>query len=85
MGNYRFPAVTSAKDIEQQINTTAELEPVGAKVFLEAGFGWGRYPLLSDELRQEIVVQTKQQNLPIYVSFFQGKVYFSYLNLNSSL
>ncbi len=67
LGKLFFTPVISSKDVIDQLNETADLKAKGVKVFLESGFGMGRLPILSDEIRKTIMEQCKIRNLPIYI------------------
>ena len=67
LGKLVLNLVTTSEDVIKQLNETADLKAKGVKIFLESGFGMGRLPILSDEIRKTIMEQCKIRNLPIYI------------------
>jgi len=67
LGKLFFKPVTSPKEVIEQLNETKDLKSKGVKVFMESGFGMGRIPLLSNEIRQAIRTECKLRNLPLYI------------------
>lgn len=67
LGRLFFRPVTSSNDVINQLNETADLKAKGVKVFIESGFGMGRLPILSDEIRKTITEQCNLRNLPLYI------------------
>jgi len=62
-----FPGVSSDQDVKDRLFESRTLNPIGVKVFLESGFGFGRLPIHSPEIRQAIIEQAGQRNLPLYI------------------
>lgn len=67
LGKTFFRPVTSPNDVINQLNETTDLKAKGAKVFIESGFGLGRLPILSEDIRKAIVEQCKLRKLPLYI------------------